>query len=243
MLSQRTTRVEYVRGLLLAMLTSGEYGPGDQLPNEHELSERFNVSRATTREAYSALIDMGYLVRKHGTGTFVSLAPRKHSLELNLSYTELISAAGFRANISVVSQEIRAATHDDQQQLRLSPSDLVLVVERIRYADDRPVVYSVDRLPLRLVPVDQHAKASPSLFSMLAKAGHAATSGRTRLLPVTADTELAGFLRVSAGTPLLKFEQVDYNQEGQPVLASTEWHTSDVFEMWINRRATFPSEQ
>ncbi len=53
-------------------LNSGEYEPGDKIPSENELAEKYSVSRQTVRKALSKLIDEGYLYAKHGSGTFVA---------------------------------------------------------------------------------------------------------------------------------------------------------------------------
>jgi GntR family transcriptional repressor for pyruvate dehydrogenase complex len=46
--------------------------PGDRLPAERELSVRFQVSRASVREAIRALESMGVVTIKTGDGTYVS---------------------------------------------------------------------------------------------------------------------------------------------------------------------------
>lgn len=237
MSARRATLVEQVREELLAQIIGGKYTRGDRLPNEQEMSEQFAVSRATMREAYSGLIDMGYLVRRHGRGTFVSRAPLRHALDLNLSYTSLIKAAGFEASIRVLSQHEEEAADEDRERLSLDEGELVLRVERIRYADDRPVVYSIDRVPLDVVPLAERSDVQPSLFSMFSASGHGVRNGRAKLRPVLAGKAEAMHLQVEEGAPLLRFDEVDYDQEGRAILASTEWHTTDVFEMWINRRA------
>lgn len=236
MVNHRSTLVAQVRDQLIELIATGSHAPGDRLPNEQEMSEHFDVSRATIREAYSSLVDMGYLIRRHGKGTFVARAPQRHALDRNMSYTALISAAGLQASIRVLSQKIEVADEADRARLRLDDDGLVLVVERIRYADERPVVYSIDRIPLALVPEAERDKVNPSLFSMFESLGHGARNGRARILPVLADDQMAAHLDVDSGTPLLLVEEVDYDEAGDPVLASTEWHRSDVFEMWINRR-------
>lgn len=53
-------------------LIQKQFKPGDKLPNEFELSARLGVSRATLREAVSALIAQGVLVVKRGSGTFIA---------------------------------------------------------------------------------------------------------------------------------------------------------------------------
>ena len=54
------------------ILIQKQIKPGDKLPNEFELSARLGVSRATLREAVSALIAQGVLVVKRGSGTFIA---------------------------------------------------------------------------------------------------------------------------------------------------------------------------
>ena len=52
-------------------LTNGSLKPGDQIPTEVELSERFGVARNTVREAIKILVAMGVLEIRRPVGTFV----------------------------------------------------------------------------------------------------------------------------------------------------------------------------
>ena len=57
---------------ILSMITiEKRFTPGDQLPNEIELSEELNISRTTLREAIRILVTNGILEIKRGLGTFV----------------------------------------------------------------------------------------------------------------------------------------------------------------------------
>lgn len=51
---------------LKRMITSGELNPGDEMPSERELMERFGVGRPAIREAMQALANMGLVVISHG---------------------------------------------------------------------------------------------------------------------------------------------------------------------------------
>lgn len=237
MARRRPTLVDQVREGLMELLASGEYSVGERLPSEDEMCDRFAVSRATIREAYRALLDAGYLSRRHGSGTFIARAPQRHALDLNLSYTAMIQAAGFTPSIRVISQATHEAEATEQLKLRLEPHDEVIVVERVRFADERPVVYSIDTVSAAIVPEELRDRLLPSLFDMLEDARHGARAGRARLLPVLAGERESAQLRVKVGAPLLYFDEIDYDDTGTPVLASLEWHTSDVFEMWLNRRS------
>jgi len=54
------------------LLTSGELGPGDRLPNERDLALRLALSRSTVREAIRGLEMMRVLQVRHGEGIFVT---------------------------------------------------------------------------------------------------------------------------------------------------------------------------
>ncbi|AET66782.1 transcriptional regulator [Desulfosporosinus orientis DSM 765] len=53
------------------LVAQGQLKPGDRLPSERELVERFQVSRASIREAISALEMMGLIEVRSGEGTYI----------------------------------------------------------------------------------------------------------------------------------------------------------------------------
>ena len=73
-MSVTTKAIDSIR----AMISSGELGPGDRLPPEHELAESLGVSRGSLREAVRALSQIKVLDVRRGDGTYVtSLEPRE----------------------------------------------------------------------------------------------------------------------------------------------------------------------
>lgn len=62
-----------------AKIASGEYKPDEQLPTEAELTERFGVSRVTSRRALEELEKLGYIYRIQGSGSFVKPLSRLHA--------------------------------------------------------------------------------------------------------------------------------------------------------------------
>ncbi|GGO68792.1 pyruvate dehydrogenase complex transcriptional repressor PdhR [Bowmanella pacifica] len=56
---------------LESMILDGKLTPGERLPSERDLAERFAVSRPSLREAIQKLEVKGLVVRKQGGGTFV----------------------------------------------------------------------------------------------------------------------------------------------------------------------------
>ena len=236
-MARRPSLVDEVRDGIMEQLSNGTLSVGDQLPNEQEMGDKFAVSRATIREAYRALVDTGYLARRHGRGTFVARLPGQHSLESTLSYVGMIQNAGFTPGVQVLSHAVRPVHPDEADRLRVDPGATVVEVERVRTADDRPVVYSLDRVPTALLPPEAVADPSGSLFQMLRKNGILLRDGRARLLPIHAPKKIAAILKVPADSPLLWIDETDATAAGLPALLSTEWHVADAFEFWLHRQS------
>ena len=241
---RRPSLVEQVRQGLLRDLATGELKPGTKLANETDLAERFAVSRATVREAVRGLMDAGYLARRHGSGTFVTASPRtRHPLETSVSYTGMIRAAGHKPGEAVMSKALRAPTEAERGLLDLDAAGLIIEVERIRFADQRPVIYSRDRIPQSLLGRDADQALDRSLYALLARAGHPVASASAQLIPVVATTRLAKLLVIRRGTPLLHIDQVDYDPRGQAIMLSDEWHVADAFELIVNRRPALSADE
>jgi DNA-binding FadR family transcriptional regulator len=66
-----TNAVQQIIDSFTQALLDGSLKPGDQIPTEIELSEKFGVARNTTREAIKILVAMGVLEIRRPVGTFV----------------------------------------------------------------------------------------------------------------------------------------------------------------------------
>ena len=150
----RALLADRLRDVLLEEITSSQLPPGTKLPSEGQLAERFEVSRATVRDAVRALIEAGYVIRRRGSGSYVTERRRMpHGLDSTLSYLAMIESAGVRAGMHLLDAAFEPCCPDDSS-LQLGPGDTVLAVERVRTADDQPVIYSLDRIPARLLRRD-----------------------------------------------------------------------------------------
>lgn len=238
----RTSLPDRLRDELLEEITSSQLPPGTKLPTEGELAERFNVSRATVRDAVRALVEAGYVTRRRGSGSYVSERRRMpHGLDSTLSYLAMIESAGARAGMHVLSAAFEVCT-EDESALHLTTGESVLAVERVRTADDRPVIYSRDRIPARLLRADLELhELDPSLFGLLKSSGHAADHATATLRAVASSAHEARVLGVRKGHPLLYIEEIDYDRDGAPVMVSREWHISEAFDVRINRKAHPPA--
>ncbi|GAA0178859.1 GntR family transcriptional regulator [Clostridium sediminicola] len=60
-----------IKNFLIEKILSNQYDEYSKLPSERELSEKFNVSRMTARNALNEIVNEGYAFRETGRGTFV----------------------------------------------------------------------------------------------------------------------------------------------------------------------------
>lgn len=232
-----------VREELARRIERGEWRPRDRLPSEPDLAASLGVSRATLREALRSLAEDGFVHRIQGSGTFVTHRPRlRNNLDVNFGVTDLIRSMGMEPGSREVRVGESASSEEDARALGLEPGDPVLSIERVRTADGRPVVFSVDLLPLRVLGNREGLGVDgSSVYDLLEhEAGIVVQRGVASLRPANADRRLADLLAVPEGTLLLYIHQVDFDGEGRPVLLSHEHHVADAFEITVVRRGPGP---
>ena len=63
---------EQIQNELMEQIQSGFFQPGDRIPSEKELAERYHVSRITAVKALTELALNGYIYRVQGRGSFAN---------------------------------------------------------------------------------------------------------------------------------------------------------------------------
>ena len=197
------------------------------------------VSRSTVRESLRRLEEQGLITTRHGVGTFVRSQPILKNLSLNYGLSEMISSAGYSPGYSHVEMWEEPPDEAAVKHLRVNPGEMMVVVEKVRTADDRPVAYSVEVTPRSVfsgAAAGFIASQNPSVFGFLqTELGVRIHHGIARLSPVAADGKLAEHLGIEQGAPLLYHLQVDYLSDDQPVILSHVYHVAGAFEIVVYR--------
>ena len=123
---------------LRGAIENGVIGPDDALPPERDLAEMLGVSRITVRKAIDELVEEGLLIRKQGSGTFVSNRVEKNFAKLT-SFSEDMRARGREPRSVWLNRAEGTVTPEESLTLRSSPGTPVFRFHRIRYADDAPM--------------------------------------------------------------------------------------------------------
>jgi GntR family transcriptional regulator len=232
--------VDQLRTSIMELLRTDQYTAGSRIPSEQELANRFEVSRATVREALKGLVQTGILDCRHGKGYFVrsdEAVIHKPVTQLQ-SVTELMTELGYKVENRVLRIQEEAPSPQVRRELRLELTQTVLRLERVRCSRGEPFIYSVDIFPRALVPgVWQEQNWFGSLFSLFDEQWHihVTSSGAVMRAAILAP-ELCAEIGVSAQIPWLCMEQVNTTRTGQPVLFSQDYHRGDMFEFYVTRR-------
>ena len=237
---EKKTLTEIAEQELRQAIARGTFRPGAQLPTESELCQMLGVSRTVVREALRVLEEDGLVTRRHGVGTFVRDHPILKNLNFNFGITEMIESAGLTSGTSHLAIQRETADQEKAEHLRVAVGTPLITVERVRTADGRPVVYSLDTLPeslLQGVEFDPQLLLTQSIYNFLQTSlGQVIEYGIARLLPVNAPDDVAKKLGLSPDAVTLYIVQTDYSPSDEPLVYSREYHLPDAFDFIVWRR-------
>src|SRR3972149_1177435 len=213
---------------------------GDKFPPESELAGTLNVSRLTLREALKVFREEGLIYTIHGIGTFLSsdFEQINDTLDMNLGTTEMIISAGYKPGVKFFERKLVKADMNLAKSLNVSKGSDVLVCKRVRTADSKPVVYTIDYFSPSLVNAFLSSnEENISIYGFIEetlkiKIGNSLAE----IMPICCTTDLAKKLEYEEGKPILVIQQVVYDQKGNPLIYSKEYFRPDCFKISINRR-------
>jgi GntR family transcriptional regulator len=238
--SERKTLTEIAEQELRQAITRGTFRRGTQLPTEAELCQMLGVSRTVVREALRVLEEDGLVARRHGVGTFVRDHPILKNLNFNFGITEMIESAGLAPGTSHLAVQSEPADQEKSEQLGVALGTPLVTVERVRTADGRPVVYSLDTLSqslLQRVEFDPQLLLTQSIYNILhTSLGEVIEYGIARLLSVAAPDFVSEKLKLPVNALTLYIVQTDYSPNDEPLVYSREYHLPDAFDFIVWRR-------
>jgi len=202
-------------------------GPDDALPPERDLAEMLNVSRITVRKAIDELVDDGLLIRKQGSGTFVSNRVEKNFAKLT-SFSEDMRARGREPRSVWMNRAAGTVTPEESLALRSSPGTPVLRFHRIRYADDAPMAIEYATVIASCLPSLESVENS--LYEALEQTGNRPVRALQRLRAVLMTAEQAKLLKAQERDAGLLVARVGYLKDGRAVEFSQSFYRGDIYD-------------
>ena len=229
-----------VKDKLKQMVKDNKLSLGSKLPVETELANMLGVSRGSLREALHILEEEGIIVRRHGIGTFIREEVRlaRNPLEVNFGVSEVIESMGLRAGTTELQIVRDKANSSISERLKIDKGSSIVIMKRVRTADEKPIVYSTDILPeTTLGKVNIPESFRGSLYKFLErKCGQKVDYSVAKIIPTLANAEICQKLEVSPKSVFLLIEQVDYDIKDQPIEYSKEYWRPDLIEFTISRK-------
>ncbi len=201
---------------LLREKIENELGPGDLLPSERELSERYGLSRTTVRLALKELETLGLIDRRHGKGTFVSDISRQTTdLTGSYSFTEQMRSLGRVPETRLLEFDVREASKHVAEGLRLRLGDPVYRMYRLRLADGEPMMVERTYIPVnQFVSLKEEDVAAKSLYQIIEQDYHVKIRlAEEEFYASIARGSDAPTLGISEGAPVLKVIRTTYSDK------------------------------
>jgi GntR family transcriptional regulator len=139
-----------VRIELVSAINDQVYKPGTQLPSEHMLQEKFNVSRLTLRNALKDLQKEGLIYSQPGKGWYVAKRLVNQQLMHLSGFSSDMKSQGMTPSSHVILQRSQNAPLSVAEQLNIQPGTRVARIKRLRKADGVPMACEDAWFPLSL---------------------------------------------------------------------------------------------
>jgi GntR family transcriptional regulator len=209
-----------------------QLGVGESIPSERQLSAEFGVSRLTLRAALDDLVREGYLVRRRGSGTFVSEPKIAQELTMT-SFTEDMRRRGMTPGSRTLELRVVPAGARLGRILRVSPSEPIMVANRLRLADRETMAVEKLHVPERLVPgLTARELEERSFYELLDdRYGIVIVGGTQTIEPTVTNEEESAALGVPLHSPAFLFERVTHAEGGEIVEYVSSLYRGDRYRL------------
>ncbi|MCL7745712.1 GntR family transcriptional regulator [Halalkalibacter alkaliphilus] len=184
---------------------NGELSEGDAIPSENKLAETYGVSRVTIRQAIDLLVSQELLRRVQGSGTYVSEKKIEHNIYHLQGFTEEMEQLKKKTINKVLCYELKHPDEKIRGILGLDEDDQTFFVSRLRYVDDKPVVFERTYLPVTLFPDLSYEVMQGSKYKFIEQQKKwRIKQSFQEIIPLLPDEEIRKLLSLKEGTPILK---------------------------------------
>lgn len=216
----RVLKYETIRNWVAERIASGEFACGAQLPSEHDIMDRFGVSRVTARQAFDALRQSGLVEARRGKGYFVARPRANASLERLQSFGEMMAPLGLETHSDVIELLEVPASEEVAEVFGIGVGETVVRIARSRMAAKTVMSLDIGHYPLdigrRLMLLDL---ANEDVFLLMERRIGMELGYADVVLDVTpSEREHARFLGVSPQDPVLRLRRITYENSGRPVV-------------------------
>ncbi|MBN1562842.1 MAG: GntR family transcriptional regulator [Anaerolineae bacterium] len=225
-----------IKTLLQTQIEDGLFTVGSRLPSERELAERYAVSRMTARQALRLLAQEGLTHTRVGKGTFVSAPKIDQELRALTSFSEDIRQRGLTPSSRLLTAAVRLVDELMAKRLRIDPGSEIVVLSRVRLADDQPLALETTHLPHHLCPqlLNRYDFNRESLYQVLRRDYGLALVWADQLIETRLPKpDECDALKLDKSIPVMKFTRVTYNEQDHPVEFVRSVYRGDQYQLRV----------
>lgn len=215
-------------------IETGEYKPGDRIPGESELLEKYGVSRVTVRRAMNRLVSENLLVKKAGKGTFVSMPAFLEATQSECSFSKSCLLRNAVPGTHILFGGMVRGEKNAAEALGLDRSAQMICLKRLRLVNGVPSIYEVDFFRTDfdfLLSTDLENK---SLLEIIReKTGKVGNKSDSYISVKPATREQAKSLECAAGTPLLGVDQTVMTEAREILYYNEQYIRSDRYKYYV----------
>lgn len=215
-------------------IEKGEIKPGDQIPPEIELIEKYKVSRITVRTALKMLANENYIIRSAGKGTFVPIKHYQRAISSTMSFSQVCASMGYTPGAHTIKCCIENASDEDINELGLKLNSKVVVVERLRYANEVPVSLEISHFTEEFDFLLHENLNDNSMYAIIQEKYGIIFSDSKKILELQfANYEWSKYLSIPINYPLLSIKSVVSTTTGEKAHRSHQLIVGTKFKLII----------
>jgi GntR family transcriptional regulator len=216
-----------VKQILLKRIQEKVWPANTLIPTEQELIEEFQVSRTTLRQAISMLVQDGLLERKQGRGTIVKPQLLVSHLGALKGFAEEAIEKGLTPRSKLIRAEFKQHVYFEKSMLQLQEDEEVLVIERIRFADDRPIAIECSYWPSYIGHIIlKYDLNTAKFYEILEENEIYLKRANEQITAINATLNEADLLGIRGGEALLKMTRLSFGFDDKPIeFTSTKYHS------------------
>ncbi len=220
--------------MLREEINTGKQPQGSRFPTENELSETYQVSRVTVRKALDELSKQGYLTRKPGKGTFVTEKKIQRGLSGVLCYSDMCRVMGYEPGAKTIKVALEEPSEEESSLLGLGKDEPILVVERLRLADEKPVLLEINRFSEEFFFLFDKNLNDTSLYKVIKEETGIVFSQSSKTVEIVfANYQQAKYLGVTKGYPLLSIKSIVQGANGEGKHLCQQFCIADKFKLMV----------
>jgi GntR family transcriptional regulator len=223
---------------LLNLIQSGALKPKDMLPPEMELSNSYNVSRQTMRDALNLLENDGLIQRTAGRGTIILEKKNRIQFFLEKSFIQQMHEKDLTPRTEVLKLSKGVINEKSPLALLKKMNAPAMELYRLRYANDEPIGIQLSTVIIEDCPdICQVDFTTASLYELLLTKYRLPIKHIDQTVgAVLADGRFQSLLKITKAIPLLLVRTTAYLENGNPIEATTSYYLSDRYEFTISHK-------